>query len=291
MANPSSTGFRTTTHSPEELERFAALFIPTWELPAEIAAGPDPGFKAAPIDAGLVAALAGDELPKAKPQPIKQTMMGMSAPLIVPEAPAPVPPVVAAAAAPAADAAPIVAAPVPTLDAPKPMPMAAPMPAPRPARVAVDDDEPLPAKKRGGVLYAVIGGVVLLGAVGAFFATRGGDQPAADKNDKKESVTEKKAMDLPEPAAAPEPAKAAEPAKTEEPAKPAEPAKAAEPTKTVEPAKAAPPPPPPAKAAPPPPPPVVKAAPPPPPAAKAAPPPPAKTTPPPAKKPKIKDEF
>src|SRR4051794_20267846 len=105
MANASE--FRSGNLTPEQAERFAALFIPTWELPAEIASGPDPGFQSAAIDANLVAALGAAPVsiptaptPAAAPSPPKAspkaTMMGMAAP----------PP------QPVAEAAPVEAAPV-----------------------------------------------------------------------------------------------------------------------------------------------------------------------------------
>ena len=39
----------TANLGPEDLERFASLFVPIWDQPPEVPAGPDPGFKAAPL--------------------------------------------------------------------------------------------------------------------------------------------------------------------------------------------------------------------------------------------------
>jgi len=286
MAN-TSDGLRMTTHSPEELERFAALFIPTWELPAEVAAGPDPGFKPAAMDVATVTALTEP----AKPLPVKSTMMNIA--VTAPAAP-PVEEKVEAKKEP-------LAAPMPSvIVAPEPEPVAAPAAAapiaPPPAFRAppvesIDDDLAPAPKKKGGMIFAVIGGLAAVGAIVAFVATRGGDEKAKE-TPKTEQASEKKALDLPEPTAAPVEAKKTEPAaKAPEPAKTAEPtpapketatAKAPEPTPTPK-ATAAPPPPPPVKAA---------AAPPPPPAPKATTAPAPKPAAAPAKKAsKIKDEF
>ena len=275
MANSNDPGLRKMTHSPDELERFASLFIPTWELPADIGGGPDPGFQAAAIEPALVAALVAPQEPK--PNPLKNTMMAVAPQLPAPQFPAP-------------------QAPAPQFSAPV---AAAPMVPPRAFQPAasIDDDADFAPKKKGGKLFAIIGAVALIGGIGAFLALRSGDEPkekAETKENAAEKPKEKKAMDLPEPTIAPappeEPTKAAAPEPTKA-APPKETATAKEPEKVAkEPEKIALPPPPVAKAAPPPPPPpVAKAAPPPPPppAAKATPPPP------PAKKaaPKIKDEF
>ncbi|MBI2388697.1 MAG: hypothetical protein HYV09_03685, partial [Deltaproteobacteria bacterium] len=233
MANSSSPGFRTTTHSPEELERFAALFIPTWELPPDVAAGPDPGFRPVAIDAATVAALSGDELPKARPAAIKATMMGLAASLPLPDQSAPAvrsePPPRATA-----PAAPVMAAP------------AAPI-APPPAFVArsIDEDDLAPPKKSKGALFAALGALVVVAGVGAFFALRSGDEPQPAK---KETVTEKKAADLPEPEIESKPATKVAAPKDDEPALKAAPKETAAPKDEPAPkatAKAEPPPPPP----------------------------------------------
>jgi len=260
MANPSDPGFRMTTHSPEELERFAALFIPTWELPAEVATGPDPGFKAAPMDVATVTALT--EPKPAAPKPVKSTMMAMAAPVPMPSVIVEPPPAVVVA-----PAAPI-----------------APPPAFRPQPVSLDDDLSVAApKKKSPMLFVALGAAVVALGVGGFIMTRSSDEkPKADTTEKAvDKTTEKKAMDLPEPTVAPVEAKTAEPTPA-----PKETAAAKE-TAT---AKAPEPPPPPKAAVAPPPPPKATAAPPPPaPKATTAPAPKATTAP--AKKPKIKDEF
>jgi len=273
MANPSDPGFRMTTHSPEELERFAALFIPTWELPADVATGPDPGFKAAAMDVATVAALSAP-----KPSPIKSTMMGImmpAAPAPAPVEPAPV--VVAAPPAPMPVAAPPMVAPAAPL-APPPAFRAQPV-------TSIDDDfEPAP-KKKSGMIFAVIGGLAVVGAIGAFIATRGGDEAKTKSDTPTEKTTEKKTMELPEPTVAPAEAKTAEP-----PAKTAEPTPPPKETATAKAPEPPPPPPPKATAAPPPPPKAAVA-----PAPKATTAPAPKATapaaPPPKKTQKIKDEF
>ncbi len=59
IASPSHAGFKMASLSPEELDKFAALFVPSWEAAAADApaAAPDPGFSAAKVDAGLAAQL------------------------------------------------------------------------------------------------------------------------------------------------------------------------------------------------------------------------------------------
>jgi hypothetical protein len=57
-ASNGQSGFRAANLGPEELERFAALFVPPWEMPADdAAAAPDPGFKPAALGALLAAEL------------------------------------------------------------------------------------------------------------------------------------------------------------------------------------------------------------------------------------------
>ena len=329
-------GFRVGALTPEEAERFAALFVPVWELPADVPTdGPDPGFKvsgngvaAAQVDAMLAASSApaarttegdwpseaslsvaaeqqrsmkstmvsiAEPAPPVAPTPpvadapikAKQTMMGIAAPL----------PQNADAFAPTA-VGPLFE-PVQAKPAARPQPMSAPL--------SVDSTDSYAAlSKKRSPLPFVIGGAVLLGALGVFLATRGGDEKSSSKpDDDKATVSEPKKLDLPDPnAVAPPPTlaktattaagtnatatatatatttaaatTAAPPAKTEEPPPPVKTA----PVKTVEPKVTAKPP------TPPPPPKVTAKPPPPPPVKTAAPKLPGKKPP-----PKIKDEF
>jgi len=278
--------FRTGNLTPDQAERFAALFIPTWELPPDIGAGPDPGFKpAGAIDASLVSSLGAAPVaiptaptpgvapakPKATimglapmvpaadviavatpeaPKPPAKTMMGIAdVPHVVTPAPVVVPSEIVAVAPPA-PAPPTPQLPSVMIEEPAPPPrIEVVKPAPLLA-VEASDAYPALQKKRSPLLFVGIAlGVVALVGV-TVVATRSSDpvkpQPSAMP------IIEKK-LELPEP-----PPAAATPAEAKTAEKPAEKAveKAIEktvdkPATTTEPkAVAAPPPPAPKPAAP-----------------------------------------
>lgn len=288
----SGSVFRAASLGPEELERFASLFVPVWDLPRDdVAAGPDPGFKSAPLGAMLAA----DLIPRSSrstPPPgavvddernkiaLAKTMAAIAPAPALPSAPSAQNDVMVKPSAPVAAATPAAFA------------------KPRIESVAADLDA-LPASGKSKTPL-ILGGLALVAAVAiGIFVTRGGNDAGADAKAtaaevKAESPAKKEeATQLPDPAkvadtataaattaAPPATAKAPEPEKTAEPVK-AEPAKTAEPVKT---------------AAPPKPPPVVAKPPAPPPAYTAKP--PATTTPAPkptatatTAKPKMKEDF
>ncbi len=111
-------GFRVGALTPDEAERFAALFVPTWESVGEVPSGPDPGFKAANVSVDVGAFMADAGAPSVPKPPVgradaKKTMIGLAAAdvlpppaLEAPAAPVPAPVVPVVEAAPTAPAKP-----------------------------------------------------------------------------------------------------------------------------------------------------------------------------------------
>src|SRR4051812_31713926 len=55
----SDPSFRLGSRTPEELERYAALIVPIWDMPPEVPTGvSDPGFQVAPVSPSFAAAFA-----------------------------------------------------------------------------------------------------------------------------------------------------------------------------------------------------------------------------------------
>jgi hypothetical protein len=226
--------FRAASFGPEELERFASLFVPIWDQPKDdVAAGPDPGFKAAPLGAMLAAeliprssrstpppgAVVGDEKSKIA---LAKTMAAIAPPPALPAISNDVP---SKPSAPAAAATPAAFA------------------KPRIETVSADLDALPPSGK--SKMPMILGGLALAAAVViGIVATRGGkDEGASTKSTatevKAESTAKKEeASRLPDPAKVAETATAA--ATTAAPPATAETAKAPEPEKTAEPVKAEP---------------------------------------------------
>jgi len=189
-----SHGFVAGKLSPEDLERFASLFVPAWEKGNDVAIdAPDPGFAAAPMAGAVAHALAAtipfdaqppSPAPAAAPparSAIKGTMIGLAAP--------PMQPPQEAKTVPDAPAAIIADAPAaPQLHVPPPR---APGPAPtvkleRPQIAAPEpDDVAVVPRKRGPLAIVLVAAAVVVAGVGAFVITRsmGEDKPKPTSTD------------------------------------------------------------------------------------------------------------
>jgi hypothetical protein len=219
MSTDAGHGFVSGKHSPEDLERFAALFVPVWEQAEVPASSVDPGFVAAAAPAAALLDTLGATAPLAiptAPSPVVAAPPAeavaapasaasapvaagaeVAAPAAAPEKPAikgtmmgiaaPVvlaPPPQEAITLPAAPAAKIAASDAPSLHKP-PAPLPGPAPTVRLDVHALDlgDDVPV-AKKRGAGVYVGIGVAVIAAGVAAFAITRAMDGEKASPSTK-----------------------------------------------------------------------------------------------------------
>jgi hypothetical protein len=188
-ASGANGGLKAGAMSPDELDKLAALFVATWDQPADASAlGATTAMGVAPPPHDI---MTGAAQPAQKNDP-KRTMMGIAAPLASqPEAPIALPQ--RAAVDPMAPTGMIEAVPAQPIVA-KPRPMPTPS-------IADSSGESAAVMRKRSPLPFVIGGGVLVAAVAIFFATRSPDKPPSEGDKSAPTVESKteKTLDLPDP--------------------------------------------------------------------------------------------